>query len=302
MIKYPTIDPIAISFGPLAIRWYALCYLGAFGFAYWFAMRRARRAASGWSPQDVSDLIFYGALGVVLGGRVGYVLFYGLDRWLDDPLFIFKIWQGGMSFHGGFLGVILAAWVFGRQTGRTWFNVTDFVAPLIPVGLGLGRVGNFINTELKGRVTDVPWAFVYPGETVGRHPSPLYQAFLEGVVLFLVVAWFSARPRPEKATSGMFLIGYGSLRCFSELFREPDAHLGFIAFDWLTMGQLLSVPMVVLGIFLMYLAYLDGRAGEDAVREGSLQTDEAPAEEALVTPSEPSKGRRRRSKGKNRRR
>lgn len=255
MIKYPHIDPIAIAIGPLAIRWYALCYLGAFGFAYWFGLRRARRPDSGWSAQEVSDLVFYGALGVILGGRIGYVLFYGLDRLMADPLFLFKIWEGGMSFHGGFLGVILAGWIFARQTGRTWFAVTDFVAPLIPVGLGLGRIGNFLNTELPGRVTDVPWAFVFPGEHVGRHPSSLYQAVLEGVVLFTLVAWFTRKRRPEMAPSAVFLIGYGTLRCFSELFRQPDPQLGFIAFGWLTMGQTLSFPMLLLGIYLLYLAY-----------------------------------------------
>ena len=264
MTQYPQIDPIAIALGPLAIRWYALCYLGAFAFAYWFGTRRARRPGSGWSAEQVSDLIFYGALGVVLGGRVGYVLFYGLDRLLDDPLFLFKIWEGGMSFHGGFLGVILAGWIFARQTQRTWFQVTDFIAPLIPIGLGLGRIGNFINGELKGRIAEVPWALMYPGEDVGRHPSSLYQAFFEGVVLFVIVAWFTARPRPEKAASGVFLIGYGTLRCISESFREPDAHMGFVAFGWMSQGQLLSVPLIATGIVLLILAYKNAEAGKPA--------------------------------------
>lgn len=271
MIEYPEIDEVALQIGPVAIHWYGLCYLGAFVFAYWFGMRRARRAGSGWSQKEVSDLIFYGALGVVLGGRLGFVLFYGLDRLFQDPLFPFKIWQGGMSFHGGFLGVTLATWIFARHTGRSWFAVADFVAPITPVGLGLGRIGNFINTELKGRVTEVPWAFVFPGEDLGRHPSSLYQAFLEGVVLFAVVAWFTRKARPEKAAAGAFMIGYAVLRFISEFFRMPDEGIGFIAFDWVTMGQALSLPMLLVGLALMYLAYTHDSAAKPTTQQSSAK-------------------------------
>ena len=255
----PQIDPIAIQLGPLAIRWYGLMYLFGFAAAWWLGRRRARRAGSGWRAEQVDDLVFYAALGVILGGRVGYVLFYGFEQLLADPLYLLRIWQGGMSFHGGLLGVLVAAWLFGRKHGFGFFGTTDFVAPLVPLGLGAGRIGNFVNGELWGRVSDVPWAMVFAhAGPLPRHPSQLYEALLEGLVLFLLLWFYSARPRPRMALSGLFLVGYGAARTAVEFAREPDAHLGFLAGGWLTMGMLLSVPMVVAGAVLMGLAYRRG--------------------------------------------
>jgi phosphatidylglycerol:prolipoprotein diacylglycerol transferase len=207
-------------------------------------------------------LVFYTALGVILGGRIGYVLFYNFPTFLSNPLMIFKIWQGGMSFHGGLLGVLLAMGLFARKIGKGFFEVTDFIVPLIPPGLFFGRIGNFINGELWGRVSDVPWAMVFQTPGAGdqpRHPTPLYEAALEGVVLFIIVWLYSSRPRPSMAISGLFLLGYGGFRFAVEFFRQPDAHLGFIAFGWLTMGQLLSLPMILCGaIFLVWAYYRQG--------------------------------------------
>ncbi len=268
-LHYPDIDPIIFSLGPLAIRWYGLAYLTGFAACWYLGSRRAE--ASGWSAQEVSDMVFYGAVGAVLGGRIGFSLFYAFDDVLRDPLFIFRIWDGGMSFHGGLIGTVLALWWFARKTGRTFLQVGDFVAPLVPIGLGLGRLGNFANTELPGRATDSIFGIIYPcsadairslnqlclgqWESFARHPSPLYQAFTEGVVLFVLV-WLVSAPRPGVKrpvgfVSGVFLIGYGVLRFCTEFFREPDAGIGFIALDWLTMGQVLSIPMVIVGILLV---------------------------------------------------
>jgi phosphatidylglycerol:prolipoprotein diacylglycerol transferase len=263
---YPDIDPVIVALGPLAIRWYGLAYLAAFALCWWLGNRRADRPGSGWTRQEVSDVVFYGAIGAVLGGRIGYTLFYGFGFLLDDPLYIFRIWEGGMSFHGGLLGAIIALWWFGRRTGRTFLQVGDFVAPLVPTGLGFGRLGNFANTELPGRATDSVFGLVYPcsadavyalnplcsgeWEAFARHPSPLYQAFAEGVVLFLIVWLFSARQRPVGAVSGVFLVSYGVLRTITELFREPDVHIGLIA-QSVTMGQILSLPMIAIGILLI---------------------------------------------------
>ncbi len=264
---YPDIDPVIISLGPLALRWYGLAYLAAFALCWWLGRVRADRPGSGWSRQDVSDVVFYGAVGAVLGGRIGYTLFYGFEQLMRDPLFILRIWEGGMSFHGGLIGALLGLWWFGRASGRSFLQVGDFVAPLGAPGLGLGRLGNFANTELPGRMTDSVFGLIYPcdaeairqinplcvgeWESFARHPSPLYQAFAEGLVLFVLVWWFSSRPRPTGAVSGMFLVGYGTLRFLTEFFRTPDAHIGFVALDWLTMGQLLSIPMVLAGIVLL---------------------------------------------------
>jgi phosphatidylglycerol:prolipoprotein diacylglycerol transferase len=253
--QYPDIDPIAISLGPINIHWYAISYLVGICLVWWLIESRTRRKQLPWTSEQISDLVFYAALGVILGGRIGYVLFYNLSVFLTDPLILLQVWKGGMSFHGGMLGVLIAMTVYGRKTNRTFFEITDFIAPAIPVALGCGRLGNFINGELPGRVTDVPWALVYPGDTVARHPSSLYQALLEGLVLFSVLWLYSAKPRPRMAVSGAFLVGYGLLRVVSETFREPDAHLGFIAFDWLTMGQLLSVPIVLLGAGILIYSY-----------------------------------------------
>ncbi|WP_415892766.1 prolipoprotein diacylglyceryl transferase [Neptuniibacter sp. PT8_73] len=253
------INPIALDLGPLQIHWYGLMYLIGFAAAWWLGVRRARLPGSGWTEEQISDLIFWGAMGVVLGGRMGYVLFYHLDRFLQDPLWLFAVWEGGMSFHGGLLGVIAAMYLFGRKHGKSLFTMTDFVAPLVPIGLGAGRIGNFIGGELWGRVTDGPWGVVFPrGGDLPRHPSQLYEFALEGLVLFVVLWWFSSKPRPKMAVSGLFLLLYGLFRSLVEFVREPDAHLQFIAFEWLTMGQLLSLPMILLGVFLVGLAYKRG--------------------------------------------
>lgn len=255
MTPYPDIDPIAISLGPIAIHWYAISYLAGIGLAWWALGRRAVRQDLSWSDEQLSDLVFYIVLGVVLGGRIGYMLFYNFGALLDSPLSLFKVWEGGMSFHGGMLGVLLALYLYAHWHRRSFFSVTDFIAPGVPLALGSGRLGNFANGELPGRQTDVPWALIYPGDVVGRHPSSLYQFFLEGVVLFTILWLFSRRRRPEMAVSGLFLLGYGTLRIVSEFFREPDTHIGFVAFGWATMGQVLSLPMLILGAgFMVYAA------------------------------------------------
>lgn len=251
------IDPIALDLGFMQIHWYGLMYLIAFATAFGLGSYRAKQPNSGWTTEQVSDLIFWGAMGVVLGGRMGYVLFYNFDQFLTDPLWLFAVWEGGMSFHGGLIGVLVVLWVFGRRYDKSFFQMGDFVAPLVPIGLGVGRVGNFIGGELWGRAADVPWAVVFPraGDGIGRHPSQLYEALLEGLVMFAVLWWFSAKPRPRMAASAMFLILYGVFRSAVEFFREPDAHIGYIAFGWLTKGQLLSLPMIVIGLLFFYWAY-----------------------------------------------
>ena len=255
MFVYPEIDPIAISIGPLDIRWYGLMYLFGFVSGFMLLNYRAKRPNSGWNTEEVSDLIFYGALGVVIGARVGNVLFYNFGAFIEDPLSLIKVWQGGMSFHGGFLGVLLAMWLYGRKIGKTMFEILDFGAPIVPIGLGAGRIGNFIGGELWGRATDVPWAMVFPHvDSLPRHPSQLYQAALEGVALFLILWLYSSKPRPRYAVSGMFALWYGIFRFGVEFVRQPDAHLGFIAFGWLTMGQILSLPMIFVGLFLLAIA------------------------------------------------
>ncbi len=256
MLTYPYIDPVAINLGPLKIHWYGLMYLIGFGTAWWLGRVRATAPGSGWTADQVSDMIFYGALGAVLGGRLGYILFYDLPTYLDNPLKMLKIWEGGMSFHGGMLGVLLAMWLLGRKTGKTFFQVTDFLAPLVPIGLGAGRIGNFINGELWGKVSDVSWAMVFPHSGgLPRHPSQLYQALLEGLVLFLILWLYARKPRPTMAVSGLFLLCYGLFRFAVEFVREPDQQLGYLAFGWLTMGQVLSAPMIVGGVALMAWAY-----------------------------------------------
>jgi len=210
----------------------------------------------GWEKSQVEDLLFYGAIGVILGGRIGYALFYDLPNVLHNPLTLFKIWQGGMSFHGGLLGVLVAIWLFGRKSGKAFFEISDFIAPMVPLGLFFGRIGNFINGELWGRASDVPWAMVFPtGGAVARHPSQLYQAMLEGLLLFILLWWFSTKSRPRAAVSGAFLLGYGSFRFIAEFFRVPDPQYGYLAFDWFTMGQLLCTPMIVAGVVMIVWAY-----------------------------------------------
>jgi phosphatidylglycerol---prolipoprotein diacylglyceryl transferase len=253
MLPYPDIDPVIFAIGPLKIRWYGLMYVIGFVVGWWLARIRAERSDSPIRPPQVDDLVFYSMLGVIIGGRVGYALVYGWDNLTSDPLYIFKITEGGMSFHGGLLGVLGALWIYGRRTGTGLFEITDFFAPLVPPGLFFGRIGNFINGELWGKPTDVAWSFDVNG--IGRHPSQLYEALLEGVVLFVILWVYSSKPRPTMAVSGLFLLCYGAFRFFVEFFRLPDEHLGYLAFGWVTMGQVLSTPMILLGALLLAMAY-----------------------------------------------
>jgi len=257
VLAYPQIDPVAVAIGPLKIHWYGLAYLAGLGFAWWLAVRRSRRPDAPLSRGQVDDLIFYAALGVVLGGRIGYALFYGAERLASEPSWLLRVWEGGMSFHGGLLGVVIATAVFARRHALPLSSMLDFVAPLAPLGLALGRLANFVGQELWGRPTDVPWAMVFPADSLAlpRHPSQLYQFALEGMLLFVILIWFSARPRPPWAVAGLFALGYGCLRFFAEFFREPDAHIGFQALGWVTRGQLLCLPMIALGAYLLWLAY-----------------------------------------------
>ncbi len=257
MLPYPEIDPVAIALGPVKVHWYGLAYLAGLAFAWWLAVRRSRVPGAAVAREQVDDLIFFGALGVVLGGRIGYAIFYGSDRLAEDPSWLLRVWQGGMSFHGGMLGVMLAMYLFARRRDIGVGALLDFVAPLVPIGLAFGRLGNFIGQELWGRPTDVPWAMVFPGDPLqlARHPSQLYQFALEGVLLGIVLIWFSSRPRPTWAVSGLFSLGYGCMRFVAEFFREPDQHIGYEALGWMTRGQLLCLPMIALGIFLLVFAY-----------------------------------------------
>jgi phosphatidylglycerol:prolipoprotein diacylglycerol transferase len=257
-LQFPIIDPIIFSIGSVSLRWYGTMYLIGFLAAMFMANKAADRSNGLWTRDQVSDLLFYSFLGVILGGRIGYVLFYQWDYFLADPLYLFQIWQGGMSFHGGLLGVILAVLIFARKTKKTFLVVGDFVVPLVPIGLGMGRLGNFINAELWGRQTDVPWAMVFPTDPlqVARHPSQLYEFFLEGVVLFIILYVITRKPRSLGLglASGTFLIGYGVFRSIIEFFREPDAHLG-LYFSFISKGQILSVPMILIGLFIIYWGY-----------------------------------------------
>ena len=258
MLTFPAINPVAIQIGPIAVHWYGLMYLLGFGAGWWLGRRRTREAWREWKLREVDDLIFYAAIGVIVGGRIGYVFFYDMSTFIQSPLSLLKIWQGGMSFHGGLLGVLAAMWLYGRRTGRTFFQVTDFIAPLCPLGLGAGRIGNFINGELWGKATNLPWGIIFPdprAEGLARHPSQLYQALLEGVVLFAILWVFSRKARPTMAVSGLFLLTYGIFRFAVEFVRLPDAHIGYLALEWVTMGQLLTVPMILAGIGLLLWSY-----------------------------------------------
>ena len=271
-LQFPVIDPIIFSIGPVSLRWYGTMYLIGFLAAMFMANKAADRSNGLWTRDQVSDLLFYGFLGVILGGRVGYVLFYQFEYFLSDPLYLFEIWQGGMSFHGGLLGVILAVFIFARKTKKSFLTVGDFVAPLVPIGLGMGRLGNFINVELWGRQTDVSWAMVFPTDPlqVPRHPSQLYEFALEGVVLFAIVYIISRRTRSPGLASGAFLIGYGVFRSIVEFFREPDAHLG-LYFSFISKGQILSIPMILVGMLIIYLGYLSQQ--KSAIAQGRSAAD-----------------------------
>ena len=256
MLPYPQIDPVAIALGPLKIHWYGLMYLVGIGGAWLLASRRLKDFDPSWSKEKLSDLVFWVAMGVILGGRLGYALFYDLPAYLAEPLKILRVWEGGMSFHGGLIGVMLATWLFGRRNGKSFFQLMDFIAPLVPIGLGAGRICNFINAELWGKVTDVPWAMVFPnGGPDPRHPSQLYQFALEGVALFVILWLYSRKLRPTMAVSGLFAICYGIFRFIVKFVRVPDALLGYLAWNWLTMGQVLCLPMILGGIGLMVWAY-----------------------------------------------
>lgn len=269
---YPDIDPVALAIGPLKIHWYGVSYMLAFLSAWWLMRRRAIRLPE-WSVRQIDDLLFYAVLGVILGGRIGYILFYSFDDWLADPVRLFRVWEGGMSFHGGLLGVLIAMWLLARQQQKTFFQVTDFIAPFVPVGLLMGRLGNFVNGELWGGPTNLPWGmqvrceeFYYlcqsklqlPAGTElspALHPSQLYEALLEGLVLFVVLNYLVTRKWPTMAISGAFLLFYGLFRSLIEMVRMPDAHIGYLYSDWLTMGILLSLPMMMAGLLLIGLAY-----------------------------------------------
>lgn len=261
MIQYPAINPIAFSIGPLDVHWYGIMYLCAFVSAWYIGIRRAKQPHAVINRQQVEDLVTWGAFGVVIGGRLGSVFFYNFDTFLKDPLWALRIWEGGMSFHGGLLGVMLAMFLYAMKLKKSYVALMDFVAPLVPLGLGFGRIGNFIGQELWGRVSDVPWAVIFPkaGDPagVGRHPSQLYEAALEGVVLFALVYWFSRKPRPRGAVSGLFLVFYSIFRFIVEYFREPDA--GIEGFIGQSRGQDLSILMFTFGVCVLIYAYTFGR-------------------------------------------
>ncbi|MGM3216507.1 prolipoprotein diacylglyceryl transferase [Pseudomonas sp. PhalM4] len=265
MLTYPNIDPIALTLGPLKIYWYGLMYLVGIGGAWLLAARRLPSFDRSWTRQDLSDLIFWLSMGVILGGRIGYVLFYNLPEYLAEPWLLFQVWKGGMSFHGGFIGVIIAAWIFAKHSGKQLFELLDFIAPLVPIGLGAGRIGNFINGELFGKPTDAPWAMIFPEACdplqLARHPSQLYQFGLEGVALFLILYWFSRKRRPTMAVSGVFAVCYGVFRFAVEFVRLPDPQIGYLAWNWLTMGQALSLPLIFGGMYLIWHAYKNTPAG-----------------------------------------
>jgi phosphatidylglycerol:prolipoprotein diacylglycerol transferase len=280
MWEYPGFDPVALQLGPLAIRWYGLTYLVGIGGAWWLARRRAQQPGAVVTAMQVDDLVFYVALGVILGGRIGYMFFYGFDQLLENPLNLLRIWEGGMSFHGGLLGVILAFVLYARKIGANYIDVADFSAPMVPIGLGAGRIGNFINGELWGKPTDSPFGMLVrtadlPPESawgvegicrqlgvtpceIRLYPTQLLEFALEGIVLFTILWLYSARPRPRLAVAAMFLLCYGVFRFGVEFLRLPDAHIGYLAFGWLTMGQVLTFPMIIGGAAGLAWAYRRG--------------------------------------------
>jgi phosphatidylglycerol:prolipoprotein diacylglycerol transferase len=279
MFEFPNFDPAFIRLGPFelfgstwepTIHWYGIMYLIGFAGAWWLLYRRIRNGRlPGWNADKLTDMVVYGAFGVVLGGRIGSVLFYNFEQFAADPLMILRLWEGGMSFHGGLLGVLVAMWLFARKSGMTFLALTDMIAPVAAIGLGAGRLGNFINGELWGKPTDVPWAVIYQG--VPRHASQLYEFLLEGVVLFAVLYWYSRMPRREGEISGWFAVLYGAFRFSVEFIRLPDAHIGYLAFGWLTMGQLLSLPLIAIGAWLIWRSRQQGvtdSAMPQATRQG----------------------------------
>lgn len=269
-MEFPNFDPIIFSIGPIPIRWYSLMYVFGFVTAWFLLARRAGRTDQAqsfvsWKRADVEDLIFFAMMGVILGGRIGYVLFYSFDQFIESPLYMFKIHQGGMSFHGGLIGVILGMAYFAKTRGRHWLDVTDFLVPGAPLGLFFGRMGNFINGELWGKATDMPWGIVYQG--VKRHPSQLYEAVLEGLLLFVIVWTFSSKTRPRMAVSGLFLVGYGVFRFMVEFIRVPDTGIDYLLLGWVTMGQILSTPMILVGLLLLFLAYRNPVVGGQVTKK-----------------------------------
>jgi phosphatidylglycerol:prolipoprotein diacylglycerol transferase len=258
MLTYPGFDPVALSLGPLKVRWYGLMYVVGFVVAWWLARRRAEQPGSTWSAVEVDDLVFYSVFGVIFGGRIGWLLFYGQQALAEDPSYWYKIWQGGMSFHGGLVGVIVALLILARRYRRPIGDVLDFTAPLPCLGFATGRIGNFINGELWGKPTGLPWGFVVhdaDGKVETLHATQLYESCLEGLVLFGLLWWFTSTRRPRWAPTGLFLLGYGTFRILIEFVRVPDAQLGYLALGWVTMGMLLSLPMVVSGLSLLAYAY-----------------------------------------------
>ena len=259
MLTHPNFDPVAFSIGPLSVHWYGVMYVLSFFSAYCLCNYRIKKYSSiinsKWDSNVVSDLIFYSALGAVLGGRLGYVLFYKFGYYLSNPLEVFFVNQGGMSFHGGLIGVIVAMVLFALKMELTFWEVSDFAAIVTPIGLFFGRMGNFVNQELWGKTTEVPWGMVFTnGGPLPRHPSMLYEAFLEGLVLLFVLYWVARKKRPLGLLSGLFLIGYSVSRILVELVRVPDQHLQYLLFDWVTMGQILSLPMMIFGFLLVFWA------------------------------------------------
>jgi len=254
MLIYPHINPVIVHIGPIAIHWYGVMYLMGLFLAWLFLSFRIH--SRGLTQEKLLDILFYAMLGVLVGGRLGYMLFYDFSDFIHAPWRLFMIWQGGMSFHGGLIGVLVVIWIYSRVNKISWIDLMDFIAPVVPLGLAAGRLGNFINGELWGRVTTMPWGMVFPNAgPLPRHPSQLYEFFLEGILLFIILWVFSAKPRPRFAVSGCFLLFYGLFRFIVEFFRQPDIQIGFVAFGWMTKGQLFSLPMILIGLTMLIWAY-----------------------------------------------